>query len=207
MHAVGAVILAAGESSRFGEPKQLVQFRGRTLLSRAISAATESQCQPIVVVTGSDSATIGAAVNEAAVRVVENRQWRRGIGSSIRAGVQQMIDDAPNIDAIVLLVCDQPFVTGAVVQQLVAIWRATRRPIAASSYCGTVGPPALFDRSCVAELLALKDDMGAKRLILADPTRTAEFPFPEAAHDVDTMSDYESVNIIAATSEGTGRFG
>jgi molybdenum cofactor cytidylyltransferase len=193
MARVGAVILAAGGSSRFGRPKQLVKFRGRTLIEEIVAAAKEAECHPIIVVTGSDSEKIAATIGDQSVVTVENRQWQQGIGSSIRAGVRHLTDLAPTTEALVVLLCDQPFVTGEIVHQLVARWRATLQPIVASKYSGTLGTPALFDRSCFGELLDLDNAHGAKPIIFSKPDRVAELPFAEGAIDVDTPSDYEAL--------------
>src|SRR6266576_3774033 len=151
---IGAVILAAGESSRLGQPKQLVQFRGKSLVSRAIDAAIEAGCSPITIVLGSDSKKIEDELAGTGVAIVINESWRAGIGTSIRAGAQNLLSQAPNLEAIVLLVCDQPFVDARVIKGLIELRQKTDKSIVASAYSGTLGVPALFDRSCFQELLA-----------------------------------------------------
>src|ERR1700731_915860 len=208
---IGAVILAAGESSRLGQPKQLVQFQGKTLLRHTIDEATQAGCGPIVVVIGSERNEISHELKSSDVVVVENTHWRSGIGTSIRAGVCTLIDcfdsnskrflhfgrndkDAstlPFVDALVLLVCDQPFVDRDVIRSLIALRKKTDKPIVASSYAGTVGVPALFDRVCFPELLALADNTGAKPIILASRERAADLSFADVSCDIDTIADYE----------------
>jgi molybdenum cofactor cytidylyltransferase len=214
---IGAVILAAGESSRLGQPKQLVQFRGKSLVRRAVVAASKADCSPIAVVIAGDAGEnalpnphlnplpegeektvsrrdlknlIVRELKESAI-IVENENWRAGIGTSVRAGVQSLIDNTSSLEAIVLLVCDQPFVDTRTIGQLSGLREKTNKPIVASAYSGTLGVPALFDRSCFGELLALSDDTGAKSIILRDRERVAEFSFPEGAIDIDTLADYE----------------
>ncbi len=138
---IGAVILAAGESSRFGRPKQLIQFRGKSLVRRIADAAGEAGCP----------------------------------------------------EAIALLVCDQPFVDARTIARLIMLREKTKRTIVASSYANTLGVPALFDRSCFQELLALDNATGAKMVILSNRERVAEFPFPEGKIDIDTLADYEKL--------------
>ena len=188
---IGAVILAAGESSRLGQPKQLVQFRGKSLVSRAIDAAIEAGCSPITIVLGSDSKKIEDELAGTGVAIVINESWRAGIGTSIRAGAQNLLSQAPNLEAIVLLVCDQPFVDARVIKGLIELRQKTDKSIVASAYSGTLGVPALFDRSCFQELLALGDDTGAKSIIMRNRGRVAEFPFPQGEIDIDTVADYE----------------
>ena len=193
MQKIGAVILAAGESSRFGRPKQLVQFRGKSLVRRAVNAAKDANCSAIVVVLGSKREQIQGELKETGAIVAENQDWRRGMGSSIRVGVEGAVNQAPDIEAIVLLTCDQPFVKTDTIECLIAMREKTKRAIVASSYSKTLGVPALFDRSCFQELLALDDETGAKTIILSNRERVAELLFPEGKIDIDTVADYQKL--------------
>ena len=189
----GAVILAAGGSSRLGESKQLIQFRGKTLVRRAVDAARDAKCSPIVAVTRSDDDKIDIELQQSAATIARNQNWRCGIGTSIRTGVQRAIEIAPKMDAILLLACDQPFVDAGIIKQLMARRSETKKEIVASSYANTLGVPALFDRSCFAELLALEDESGAKKIILSNRERVAELSFPKGKIDIDTAGDYEKL--------------
>ena len=117
MQNIGAVILAAGESSRFGQPKQLLPFRGKTLVRTIIDATCEAGCAPVVVVIGSNGETIHAELAHANVLEVRNTNWRSGIGSSIRSGVRALTGHAPDVQAILLLVCDQPAVNAPFIER------------------------------------------------------------------------------------------
>ena len=193
MQKIGAVILAAGESSRFGRPKQLVQFRGKSLVRRVVDAAKDANCSAIVVVLGSKREQIELELTKIDVIVAENQNWRRGIGSSIRVGVESAVNQVPDIEAIVLLTCDQPFVKTDTIECLIAMREKTKKAIVASSYSETLGVPALFARSCFQELLALDDETGAKAIILSNRERVAELLFPEGKIDIDTAADYEKL--------------
>jgi molybdenum cofactor cytidylyltransferase len=188
---IGAVILAAGESLRFGRPKQLVQLRGKTFVRGIVDAATDAGCSPIVVVIGSDRDEVTRELKETGVIIVQNENWQRGIGTSIRAGVQSLIDAAPDLEAIVALVCDQPFLDARTIEQLIKLLKKTKKAIVASSYADTLGVPAIFDRSCFQELLALDDKNGAKKIILLNHERVAEFSFPKGKIDIDTEAELE----------------
>jgi molybdenum cofactor cytidylyltransferase len=190
---IGAVILAAGGSSRLGQPKQLLQFRDKTLVRRTVDAAREAGCSPIVVVVGSDREKVSRELEQTGAVLVENINWDDGIGTSIRSGMQHLVDTRPKVQAIVLLVCDQPFVDSHTIEQLIALGERTKKAIVASSYAGTLGVPALFDRSCDAELLELNDTSGAKPIIFSNQDRVAEFPFPKGEIDIDTAADYERI--------------
>lgn len=127
-----------------------------------------------------------AGLNVAAVR---NEQWREGIGSSIRIGVEHVV--ATDADHTILLACDQPEVDAAVLNEIKQLRLTSGKPIVASAYAQTLGIPALFDRAHFDGLSRLKDDHGAKGIILADREVVAEFPFAAGAIDIDTPADYE----------------
>ena len=188
MRNIGAVILAAGGSTRLGKAKQLLTFRGETLIRRIVRAATEAGCEPIVVVVGDTGDEIRQEIGAARVTVVENTEWQRGLGTSIRRGLRQIAGAA---DGVVLLTCDQPFVDGGVIAELIATQRETGKPIIASRYANTLGVPALFDRDCFKALLALPDDSGAKKLIEEQADTVATIQFEQAAIDIDTPEDLE----------------
>jgi molybdenum cofactor cytidylyltransferase len=200
----GAIILAAGESSRLGQPKQLLRFRGKTLVHTIINAACEAGCSPVVVVTGSSGENIHAALANTNVMQVQNAMWQRGIGGSIRKGVEALIGHAPGVDAVVLLVCDQPAVNARVIESLIAMHKTKKKEIVASRYADTVGVPALFDRSLFARLLSLSDEAGAKSIILQNPECVAHFAFPEGAVDIDTWEDWEKLNSRSHPEEREG---
>jgi len=156
----GAVILAAGGSIRLGQPKQFLVYRGRSLIQRAVDAAAE--CSPVVVVAGREWERVQQELQAREVCVVQNAEWEHGIGSSIRAGVERALEIAPGVEALVILVCDQPFVTPEVVTALRVSREKGGKRGAACSYGGSLGVPAIFARSLFAELLSLRDDCGAR---------------------------------------------
>jgi molybdenum cofactor cytidylyltransferase len=189
MRNIGAVILAAGGSSRLGQPKQLLMFRGESLVRRAVRAGVEAHCTPVVVVVGEGGNTIRDELRDTSAVIVENPEWERGLGTSIHRGIEHLIESARAVGAVVLLAGDQPFVDASTIAALVA--EQGKAPIVASSYADTLGVPALFDRSCFEDLLALPDDSGAKSLIAARPNEVAAVSFEKGAIDIDTPSDFQ----------------
>jgi len=183
----GAVILAAGGSSRLGMPKQFLTYRGETLLARAVEAA--AGCSPVVVVTGRDTVRSEKELADHKVTLVRNVEWERGIGSSIRLGVLYALEIAPDLDSLVILLCDQIQVTAELVQLLREIREAERKPMVACHYAGSAGVPALFARSLFSELTSLPDESGAKTILMQAPDDVATIPFPEGMVDIDTPSD------------------
>jgi molybdenum cofactor cytidylyltransferase len=117
MRNVGALILAAGGSTRFGERKQFLQFEGETLLRRVAKAAHEAGCARVVVVAGNSADRVNAELHDLPVHVVQNVEWRCGIGTSIKRGVAHLRHAG---SAIVILACDQPFVSVEIIRKLCA---------------------------------------------------------------------------------------
>jgi molybdenum cofactor cytidylyltransferase len=190
MAGIGAVILAAGASTRIGMPKQLLQFRGQTFLRRAASVALEAGCRPVVVVTGANTAACRESLRGLDVLEAENRQWESGISSSVRVGVEALVMANPRIAAVVLMLCDQPFVTRDVIVGLVRAHYETGCSIVASSYGKTYGVPALFAKAHFAELTMLEGAAGAKQVIQKHLQKVQLLPFLEGEIDVDTPDDF-----------------
>ena len=184
---IGAIVLAAGGSSRLGTPKQLLEFRGEALVRRAAKAALESVCNRVVVVVGNHAQQIRREIRDLPVSIVENENWQSGISSSIRAGLGQISSQ----DGVVITLCDQPFMTAAVLNELVSTHRKTRRAIVASTYGTTRGVPALFAPELFDELASLTKDEGARRIIASHPEKVATVEFLQGAIDIDTPEDYE----------------
>ncbi len=186
-----AVVLAAGSSSRLGFPKQLLELEGKSLLQRAVEAALTSQCRRAWVVLGSGAARLRPHLEGLPVEVLENREWREGMGSSVRLAAQRIAHRPDPPDAILFLTCDQPGVTSESLDRLL---RAASGPpsIVAASYAGTVGVPALFKRAHYPELARLSGARGAKPLLQKHADQVVGVRLPEAEADVDTPDDLGS---------------
>ena len=184
---IGAVVLAAGGSSRLGQPKQLLQHRDQSFVRRMAETALAAGCSPVAVVIGPEQEKIKIALRGLPARLLPNDSWQHGIGTSVRAGVAVLQD----CDALLFLACDQPHVETAVICRLIARQQETQKPMVASAYSGTLGVPAMFSRTCFKELLALSDQEGAKALLMARPNDVATIDFPEGAIDIDTPTDWQ----------------
>ena len=171
-----AVILAAGASTRLGQPKQLVILSGETLLDRAARIAREAGCEPVVVVLGADAERIRTACQLGGAQVVVNDGWGEGMASSIRVGVEAISLS----DGVVLMTCDQPAVTPEHLRVLMAPGAAT-----ASAYADRRGVPAYFPAAFFPELLRLRGDHGARELLRNAPA----IDLPGGELDVDTAAD------------------
>lgn len=187
---VGAVILAAGSSSRMGSPKQILQYRGKSLLSRAVLAALGAGCHPVIVVTGANAELSRREFEGLHVREVLNTLWETGMASSVRSGVEGLVSADADAYAAVFLLCDQPHVTTEVISGLIAAHRASGSPVVASTYSGSFGVPALFVRALFAQLMELKGKSGAKEVINRHASEACFLPFGGGEVDVDTPDDF-----------------
>lgn len=185
------VILAAGRSARLGRPKQLLSVDGISLLRRSVYTAVASGMGPVYVTIGSNAEPVLADLEGMPATAVMNHDWKEGMASSIRAGLKRVLQDDPTADGVLLMVCDQPAVDANTLKRLAVLQREADTPVAASSFAGTTGPPALFHRALFDELMGLSGDTGAKRLIKRHSKEAAFLECPEGERDIDTEADYE----------------
>lgn len=185
----GAIILAAGESNRLGRPKQNLQFNGQTLLQHAVDSAQQSECKPVIVVLGAND---NAITPPGGVTVLYNKDWKEGMASSIRTAINGINNDL-SVDKVIIMLCDQPFVSTALLNSLIDKQIETGKPIVASTYNDIIGVPALFDRTFFAELLLLKGHEGAKKILITHANEIATIPFEKGSIDIDTPDDYEQL--------------
>lgn len=187
---VGAVVLAAGSSSRMGSPKQTLQFRGESLLRRSAQAALDAGCRPVVVVTGAHAELCRRELDGLDIQEVFNADWQTGMASSVRAGIEGLVSSDADVEAAVFMLCDQPHVTAEVISALMASHRATGGPVIASTYGGSFGVPALFSSKLFAELMRLEGRAGAKEIIKRHYSDAHFLSFKGGEVDVDTPDDF-----------------
>ena len=197
---VGVVILAAGSSSRMGSPKQVLQFRGTSLLRRAALAALSAKCGPVIVVTGAYAELSRRELDGLDVREVLNTAWETGMASSIRVGIEELVSVDSDTDAAVLMLCDQPHVDAQVISDLIAAHRTNGRPIIASTYGGSFGVPALFSSALFDELIRLEGRSGAKEIIKRHASEAHFLPLEGGEVDVDTPDDFSRLTAISNKS-------
>lgn len=177
-----AIVLAAGGGSRFGGNKQLQAYRGAPLVARAVRLA-ESVCGPrTLLVTGSDWRAVFDACKPLQGFLLRNTDWQSGIGNTIAAGTRAVTASA---DALLLLLADQPLITGPHLQALIDAWNGSPRHIAATAFAGLTGPPALFPARYFPALAALDGDRGAHPVLTAAGSNVLTVPFEPAAVDIE----------------------
>ncbi len=187
-HVVSAVIIAAGNSSRMGAPKQLLEVDGEALLLRTFRAVAASGADPIAVVLGAGAETVRSRVPLAKALIVVNPDWPTGMASSICAGLRALERLHPGIDAVLLTPCDLPGISGKAIAGLIGAHRSPAQ-IVASLYGGRLGAPAVFGRDHFPALLALKGDSGARSLLNSRSAHVTAVETPELGFDLDTPAD------------------
>ncbi|HMH24875.1 MAG TPA: nucleotidyltransferase family protein [Puia sp.] len=199
----GIIILAAGSSSRLGQPKQMLTYRNKSLIRHVTDEAIASGTGPVLVVLGANATEVAAELEELAVELEEvvaelkdgavliriNTGWQEGMASSIRHGLTEMLKAYPGVDTVVLAVCDQPFVSAALFGQLLALQKETGKGIIASAYEGTLGTPALFGKKYFTGLQELQGHEGAKKLLKLHAGDVSSIPFDGGEIDIDTPED------------------
>ncbi|VEP18299.1 conserved hypothetical protein [Hyella patelloides LEGE 07179] len=188
---VAAIILAAGASRRMGQPKQLLLYQGQTLLGYITKCATASSCSPVIVILGANANKIEPEIAQLPIKIVKNPQWNEGISSSIRCGIAYIKKQFLNIDGVVFLTCDQPFISAEIIDRLIDVYHSNNKLIIASQYEKTKGIPALFPRRFFSELIELKGDRGAKKIINKYPKLVDKIDFPQGEIDLDTFENYQ----------------
>lgn len=187
----GIIILAAGSSSRLGTPKQNLIYNGKTLLQHSIDEALATGCRPVIVVLGANKDVIAPTIAGMQIEVAYNDNWQEGMSSSIRIGITHLQKTHSKISSVILMLCDQPFVTTGLLSQLVAA--STDKSIVVCAYDSAVGPPVFFDSYYFADLLLLKGNEGAKKLMRKYKAKTTTVPFVLGSIDIDTMTDFEKL--------------
>jgi molybdenum cofactor cytidylyltransferase len=191
---VPAIVLAAGASSRLGQPKQLVRIGNETLLARSLRVLRESGYSPIIAVLGARADKIEAVVDLTRIHTVRNAQWSDGIASSIHTGLNALKQLLPSASGVLLSVCDQPQLSSSHLAALAdSFHKADGQAIAASQYGGVAGIPAVFPASLFDALLALEGDTGARALLRNPECAMIALPFEGGELDIDTPADLESL--------------
>lgn len=187
---VFAVVLAAGESRRFGQSKLLQELDGKAMVCRAAELARAVCGDCSLLVTGHDGAAVTAAAGNAPQFVIRNERHAKGIGDSIALAARAVSHAA---DALLLVFADQPLITAAHLAALIEAWSGADNEIVASAFAGTQGPPVLFPRGAFEALGKLSGDKGAKN-VLQDPAFDLKtIKFEDAAIDIDTPADLERI--------------
>ena len=191
---ISILILAAGSSSRLGQPKQLVEFEGQTLIER-ITHTSLSVSDKVSIVLGANIELIKPKLLTFSdrINIIENPDWQEGMGTSIRVGMENL---AQKSDAVIILLSDQPLISQVLLQNIMQTFANKKFPIVACDYGGQLGVPILFGKSFFPELLKLKGEQGAKSFLKNYPKEIATISFKEGLFDIDTPEDLDKLHSI-----------
>ena len=182
------IILAAGQSQRLGHPKQLVTWKDKPLLQHTLDEAEALQIPTYVVLGAHYNAIEDAIVVGHQTTVLRNNDWQEGMASSIRCALLALPE---SIAWVLFCVCDQPYISRDLFQNLIEKQQAIQQPIVACAYSNTFGVPILLHRQFFPALLALQGDAGAKKIVSQNIDKLATFDFPLGHIDIDTSSDIQ----------------
>lgn len=196
---IAGIVLAAGRSSRLGRPKQLLPIHGEPLLRYTLRRILASSLDEIIVIIGHEADAVRAAIADLPIEIVFNPDAALGQSTSVIAGLRTL---APDTEAAMVLLGDQPGVAPDVIDAIIAAWRETGAPIVAPRYLEGIANPVLFDRRVFSELATLEGDAGARRIVRAhEKTGTLHLvPVAKPApRDVDTEADYAALSTSLPT--------
>jgi molybdenum cofactor cytidylyltransferase len=192
-----AIVLAAGASTRLGQPKQLLQLDGESLLHRTVRTAGEAGFDPIFVVLGYEAERMRQEITDLRAMPVINPDWESGMASSLRCGVEGLMKKKPRPGRVLVLLCDQAKLSAEILSRLIQTSARTNSMITASNYAGRLGVPAIFHESLYPDLLEVKGDQGARAVILQHVGQTSTVEFSEGAVDIDTPNDLAVLRTIS----------
>jgi CTP:molybdopterin cytidylyltransferase MocA len=198
---VAGVLLAAGQGSRFGRPKALVELDGQTLAERGIGMLRAGGTDPVLLVTGAAEVELGP---DHRVRTVYNDEWRTGMGSSLRAALRALTD--PDVGAAVVALADQPLVGAEAVSRLIAAYQAGAS-VAVAAYGGRPRNPVLLAREHWPEVIAMATgDQGARAFLRARPDLVTLVECGDTGRpdDIDTQADLEHIAVRKPGSPSCG---
>lgn len=184
------VILAAGRSQRFGGIKLLADWNGVPLVRHAVLSGLNAGTE-VLVVTGAHAQEISSALQGLAITQIHNENWHGGMGSSIACAMHHLQAQAKLPSAVILALADQPLLTRADLERLLALHAQNPSKILAAEFSGQHGPPCLFPAQFFGELTHLTGDTGARSLLRRHADQLVSVPMPMAALDVDTPEDFE----------------
>ena len=189
---IGGVIPAAGSSSRYGRPKLLLRYQGKTLIGKTVDCLKQAGISPIIVVSGARHSEIQQTL-PGNVNVIQNPRWQQGMGGSIATGMREIRAHYPQVSAVLVALPDQPLVTVSHIRSLIHDLETTKPAVeaVATRYGGVNGVPALFSANALKRLSKLEGDRGARDLLQGDVLSVRSVTPDFDLLDIDTESDYQ----------------
>ncbi|MFX0556992.1 nucleotidyltransferase family protein [Maribacter sp. CXY002] len=190
---IAIVIVAAGSASRMGQIKQLLPWKGSSLLEHAITTLLKVQNQDIVLVLGSKAHEILDKTDLTKIETVVNQKWEKGIGSSIAYGIQHLLNKKNQYEGVLVCLADQPLLSTAYYQSLIEDFKVDTAQIIATNYEKGPGVPAVFPNSLFIELSLLDEDYGAKHILRSNKVPLKLKNAGTQIADIDTIEDYKTL--------------
>ncbi len=189
----GIIILAAGESSRLGSPKQLLEFNNKYLLQYIIDISLASLTENVVLVLGAYENKIKTLLDLKNIKSIHNPNWKVGMSSSIQCGLEAILKINPDIETVVFVLCDQPYLSTTILNEIITKHLETGTEIVNCHYTDSFGPPVLFHKCLFKYLKLLKGNEGAIGVVKQFHEKVSHVNFPKGDSDIDTMSDYHKL--------------
>lgn len=189
---ISAIILAAGTSSRMGEPKQLKLYKGISFIRNIALNVLASSVDEVIVVSGCRADEVVGEVNDLPVKTIYNPDYAMGQGTSLAAGASQVSAEA---EFFLVFMCDQPLLNSSIIDELISEFRQRNCLALRPVHNGQPGHPVILDRSLLYSLKSLTEDEGARKVLsgLGDQVIELEVPYKEVIFDVDTPEAYQKL--------------
>lgn len=187
-----SLILAAGNSSRLGQPKQLLAWRNQTLIEHTVQRQLALQPGRVVVLLGAHFQQIEPVLKPYAVDIIYHSQWEKGLGNSLAFGIQKIIP-YPEWDGVLIVLSDQPLIDLSYLKEMVAEYRKHPEFIVATNYQGKPGVPAMIPKTLANGLINLSGDSGAGKWMQAQSDKVILMPQNTDTSDIDTLEDYQEL--------------
>lgn len=193
MKGLSILILAAGAARRMNQVKMLLPFGNSSILQTIIETAKEINPDTICVVTGFYHNEIVANIQDGQIQFVHNELWQEGMSGSIKKGLSYLVSLNPELDSVLIMVADQPYITSNLLREMLALQAQTNNGIVAASYAGVIGTPVLFRKEHFSNLEKLSGDKGARSILHQYPNDVITVNFPLGEVDIDTEEDYHKL--------------
>lgn len=191
---IAIVILAAGTSTRMGQPKQLLKWGDTNLVGHTITTAKASKAHNVIIVLGAHYEKVAESIRDDSVTIIQNKNYAEGMGTSIAYAAKFLLQSDSHYDGVLLMLADQPFVTSVHLNKMILAFQPESQDIIATSYDDdTKGVPVLFDHTYLNTLYKLSGDGGAKGIVKKYPTHLKTLKASFKNLDLDRYEVYQAL--------------